>query len=315
MTDDIKVSVICITYNHERYIDKCLAGIVMQQTDFKYEVIVYDDASPDKTADIVKEYAEKYPELIKPFYQKNNTVSRGYNKYHDIYRLSKGEYFAICEGDDFWTDPLKLQKQFDFMEAHPDYSLCGTAAYFANEDSSFMPEMFSRPGGSREIPVEEIIDDWCMATASLFYRKNKRVVDIPYVGDCRNGDFATAVYLALNGRVYYIDEPTCAYRKMSIGSLGYRWRSEPEFYKKSRTAYLGMLKRIDEFTEYRFTDIISKKIERDYFEMCLTLGDYKAAKEVKNKFNELSVIEKTLLWVKYKFPRIIKIVRKARGQI
>ncbi len=315
MQDGIKVTVVCITYKHERYIKACLDGIVMQKTDFPFEVIVYDDASPDKTAEIVKKYEEAYPQLIKPFYQKNNATSRGYNKYYDIYPLAKGKYIALCEGDDFWTDPYKLQKQYDFMEAHPDYSLCGTAAYYAREDGSFMSELFSRPGGSREIPVEEVINDWCMATASLFYCRDKRVIEIPYKGDCRNGDFATAVYLALNGRVYYIDEPTCAYRKMSIGSLGYRWRSEPEFYRKSRTAYLEMLKRIDEYSGYKYTDIIKDKIERDYFDMCLTLGDYKAAKDVKNRFDAMSFAEKIKLWIKYRFPGLINKVRKARGQI
>lgn len=315
MHNDIKVTVVCITYKHERYIESCLNGIVMQQTDFPFEVIVYDDASPDKTAEIIKSFEERYPELIKPFYQKNNATSRGYNKYHDIYPLAKGKYLAICEGDDFWTDPLKLQKQYDFMESHPDYSLCGTAAHLAREDGSFMPETFSLSGGSREISTEEIIDNWCMATASLFYRKDKRVIDIPYIGDCRNGDYATAVYLALNGRVYYIDEPTCAYRKMSIGSLGYRWRSEPEFYKKSRLAYLDMLKRIDVFSEYKYTDLIKNKIERDYFDMCLTLGDYKAAKAVQNKFKALTFADRVKLWIKYRFPKLINIVRKYRGQI
>ena len=315
MQNEVRVTVVCITYNHEKYIDKCLRGIVMQKTDFPFEAIVYDDASPDGTAEIIKKYENEYPEIIKPFYQKDNTFKRHYNKYHDIYALAKGDYLAICEGDDFWTDPYKLQKQFDFMEAHPDYSLCGTSAYLAREDDTFMPEMFSVEGGSREIPTGEIIDDWCMATASLFYRKDKRVVDIPYMGNCSNGDYATAVYLALNGRVYYIDEPTCAYRIMSIGSFSYRSRSDPEFYRKVRTAYLEMLERIDEFSEYKYTDIIKNKIDHDYFEMCRALGDYKGAKKAEKRFKELSLFEKSKLYVKYKFPKAIRFVRKARGQI
>ncbi len=315
MQNDIKVTVVCITYNHERYIAKCLDGIVMQQTDFPFEAIVYDDASPDKTAEIVKMYEEKYPEIIKPFYQKNNTKSRGYNKYHDIYPLAKGEYLAICEGDDFWTDPHKLQKQFDFMESHPDFSLCCTGAYSAGDDNSFLPEMFSLPGGSHEMRTEDIIEDWRVATASLFYRKNKRVIDIPYKGDCGNGDYATAVYLALNGRVYYMDEPTCAYRVVSIGSFSYRSRSDPEFYKKVRTSYIEMLKRIDEYSEYKYTDIIKNKIEHDRFEMYRALGDYKSAKEFENRFQSLSLTEKAKLWVKYRFPKLINVVRKARGQL
>lgn len=127
MKEEPLVSIKCLVYNHEPYLRKCLNGFIIQKTSFKFEAIVHDDASTDGSADIIKEYAEKYPDIIKPIYEKNNL----YSKHH--YSLTKimnnacnGKYIAFCEGDDYWTDPYKLQKQVDFLESNPDYGLVHT---------------------------------------------------------------------------------------------------------------------------------------------------------------------------------------------
>ena len=114
---DIKVSIICLAYNHEKYIRSALQGFVDQITDFGYEVLINDDASTDKTADIIREYEKKYPDIIKPVYQKENQHSQGI-RIISTYLLPKaqGEYLAYCEGDDFWTDPLKLEKEVSILE-------------------------------------------------------------------------------------------------------------------------------------------------------------------------------------------------------
>lgn len=104
----------------------CLDGFVMQQTSFPYEVLVYDDASTDGTPVIIQEYAEKYPDIFKPTLYKKNNYSQGlgYVGFYTGIKEAKGKYVAYCEGDDYWTDPHKLQKQVDFLEAHPDYEIC-----------------------------------------------------------------------------------------------------------------------------------------------------------------------------------------------
>lgn len=118
------VSVCCITYNHEPYIVQAIEGFLMQKTNFPIEIIIHDDASKDKTAQIVKQYAEKYPELITPIFQTENQYSKRQGGILNRFVFSKvrGRYIALCEGDDFWTDPYKLQKQVDFLEANPDYT-------------------------------------------------------------------------------------------------------------------------------------------------------------------------------------------------
>ena len=124
---EIIVAIRCITYNHEPYIRDCLDGFVMQKTNFKFVAIVHDDASTDGTANIIKEYAEKYPDIIKPIFEIENQYSKKDGSLqrimNDAIEATGAKYVAMCEGDDYWIDPYKLQKQVDFMEANPDYVL------------------------------------------------------------------------------------------------------------------------------------------------------------------------------------------------
>ncbi|MBQ0142665.1 MAG: glycosyltransferase family 2 protein [Prevotellaceae bacterium] len=118
------VSIVCITYNHEPYLRKALDGFLMQETNFPYEIILAEDCSTDGTRQICEEYKAKYPDRI-------TYISRDYNvggvgNERRAIAAARGKYLAFCEGDDYWIDPLKLQKQVDFMESHPDYSVCFT---------------------------------------------------------------------------------------------------------------------------------------------------------------------------------------------
>ena len=122
---ELMVTIRCLVYNHEPYLRQCLDGFVMQQTDFRFEAIVHDDASTDGSAAIIREYAAKYPDIIKPIYETENQYSKRDGSIRRIMNEhTHGKYVAMCEGDDYWTDPLKLQKQVDFLEANPDFSMC-----------------------------------------------------------------------------------------------------------------------------------------------------------------------------------------------
>ena len=126
MTGDPLVSIQCLVYNHEPFLRQCLDGFVMQQTSFPFEAIVHDDASTDGSAAIIREYAEKYPDIIKPIYETENQYSKhdgSIGRIMDAAIHPSAKYIAQCEGDDYWTDPHKLQLQVDFLESHPDYSL------------------------------------------------------------------------------------------------------------------------------------------------------------------------------------------------
>lgn len=124
MNKQIKLSIVCITYNHEKYIRDCLNGFVIQKTDFYFEILINDDASTDKTADIIREYEATYPHLFRCVYQRKNQWRSGKNVLTDIlFPMIRGKYVALCEGDDYWTDPLKLQKQVDFLDNNPEFSM------------------------------------------------------------------------------------------------------------------------------------------------------------------------------------------------
>ena len=141
--NELMVTIRCMTYNHEPYIRQCLEGFVMQKTNFRFEAIVHDDASTDGTAAIIREYAEKYPDIIKPIYETENQYSKHDGSLKRIMNcVTHGKYIALCEGDDYWIDSLKLQKQIDYMEQHSECSLCGTNGLILWDNGVKNPKYF-----------------------------------------------------------------------------------------------------------------------------------------------------------------------------
>ncbi len=142
------VAIRCTAFNHEKYIAECLNGFLAQETTFPFEVIVHEDASTDNTANIIREYEAKYPKIIKPIYETTNQYSKQDGSFTRIINSHlKRKYIAMCEGDDYWTDPLKLQKQVTFLESHPDYGMCygivrqynqAKKAFFTNRGTDFV---------------------------------------------------------------------------------------------------------------------------------------------------------------------------------
>ena len=212
--ENILVSVICTAYNHEPYIRQCLEGFIMQKTTFVFEVLIHDDASTDKTADIIREYEAKYPDIIKPIYQTENQFSKrtGIMKTFQYPRV-KGKYIALCEGDDYWIDSLKLQKQVDFLENNLDYSMCFHEAKILNETN--IP--FSFPSlGNRDYNGNELFKNWIVPTASIVAR-SKVISSI--IDDTRilNGDINIVLSSAKQGKVYGIHEVMSIYRVQNNG--------------------------------------------------------------------------------------------------
>jgi len=140
MQKEIQVTILCITYNHGPYIRNTLEHFVKQRVNFRYEILIHDDASTDATADIIREYAERYPDVFVSILQKENQYSKGVPIIAKLYPKAQGKYLAICEGDDFWPDLDKLQKQFDFLETHPEYSaVAGVTEFFDDEGNVTRP--------------------------------------------------------------------------------------------------------------------------------------------------------------------------------
>lgn len=219
----VMVSVKCLAYNQEKYIRQALDGFLMQKTNFKYEVIVHDDASTDSTAAIITEYAEKYPDIIKPLLEKENLFSKpdGDHINQTILPALRGKYIALCEGDDYWTDPDKLQKQVDFMESHPDFTFCFHNAILHFENGSQPDKPFTNLE-TREYSEKELIDDWKAPTAAFLFPS--KILNSPIyqqvlaskkliVGD--NPLMRTCMHY---GRAYAFAEPMSVYRIQPTGA-------------------------------------------------------------------------------------------------
>ena len=136
------VSICCMAYNHEKFIRQCLDGFVMQKTTFAFEILVHEDASTDNTASIVSEYESKFPHLFRCVYQTENQFKKQNTLVNILFKMAKGKYIALCEGDDYWTDPLKLQKQVDFLEANEDYTICFHDVYALYPDGKMVEDSF-----------------------------------------------------------------------------------------------------------------------------------------------------------------------------
>ncbi len=235
MTKECTVSVICTAYNHEKFIRDALEGFVKQQTTFEYEVLINDDASPDNTANIIREYEEKYPQLFRVFYQRENQYSQGVNVENDILiAAARGKYIALCEGDDYWTDPQKLQVQVDYLEANPDCAACvgNTVVHYC--DGSIPDALHSKGRGDHDVAFSTILSGMGNSyhPSTLVFR-SEYVKDLPeYFNIGFNygfDDLPRALYLAQCGRVHYIDRPLSLYR---IGSNPTSWSSNVESYRK-----------------------------------------------------------------------------------
>ena len=210
------VSVQCLVYNHEPYLRKCLDGLVMQKTHFPFEIIVHDDVSTDHSVDIIKEYESKYPDIVKPIYEKENQYSKGDGRIIQIMNVAcKGKYIALCEGDDYWTDPLKLQKQVDFLESHPEYSMvCCRTELYSERRKKIIGEVRTRIGNGSLSPKLVILKGGLyIATVSVIYKKDLRSNDYPsYCIKCHVGDYPLQIMGAMKGGIYYFDEPMAVYR-------------------------------------------------------------------------------------------------------
>ena len=169
------VSVVTITYNHAPYIAKCIEGVLMQQVNFPMEFIIAEDCSTDGTRAICEEYAKKYPDLIRLLPSEGN-MGAVMNEQR-AFEAARGKYIATCEGDDYWTDPLKLQKQVDFLESHSDYSVCfhRFKRYHANDgtwESDHCENLFLDGQDSVEISMHQFMHQWVTQYLTMVFRKD-----------------------------------------------------------------------------------------------------------------------------------------------
>lgn len=221
--DDILVSIWCVTYNHELYIRDALKGFLMQKTNFKYEIIIHDDASTDRTVEIIKEYEEKYSGLIQTICQKENQYSKenGNNYLYLYYQMinnCRGKYIATCDGDDYWIDPHKLQIQVNYMETHPECVMTGHNEIVLNckKVTATLMNMGCINGC---IDARELITQKTVLQPSSRMFKRALIMDLnDFLKEFGVGDYPFILYFLEQGSIYYFDKVMAVYRFNSRGS-------------------------------------------------------------------------------------------------
>lgn len=210
------VAIQCITYNHELYIHDALEGFVMQKTNFPFVAIVHDDASTDGTAEIIREYAEKYPDIIKPIYEKENQYSKHDGSLSKIINQARigtrSKYIAMCEGDDFWIDSFKLQKQVDFLESHTDFGMCFTKVKRFDNSSKKIVDEFGR---EKDTLISLLCGNTIPTPSVILSRKiyEKYIIMIkPEKQSWLMGDYPLWLWTAGTSKIYFMNDVTATYR-------------------------------------------------------------------------------------------------------
>lgn len=267
---EIMVSICCITYNQEAYVKDTLEGFLKQKTDFLYEVLIHDDASTDKTGEIIRDYAARYPDIIKPILQTENQYSQGLTNISGTFNFPRatGRYIAMCEGDDYWTDELKLQMQIDYMEEHPDCSLCFHSAEVDVLERAVTEHQMRPYQKDRMVTSEEIIGKRSgYPTASLVFR-TEMVKELPdFYVQAPIADIPLQLLAAARGYGYYIDRPMCVYRLggavswTSMMKQGDYEAKQKRYFEQMETMYRGF----DIHSGKRFHETVEKAIRRLYF--------------------------------------------------
>ncbi len=232
------ISICCTTYNHEKYIAQTLDSFLSQETDFPFEILIHDDASTDQTAAIVRRYADQYPDIIQPMFQIQNQYSKNIpiNETFNFPR-AKGQYIALCEGDDYWCDPQKLQRQIAHMESDPTCTFSFTNAYIHDEqeaapDRDFLPYYEAeRPwykGESASYTLDEIARLSFIPTASIVFRTDalRALPRAFHEKMCQHGDLRMKLYLTAAGHAWYEHIYSCVYRENVSGSAMHIWKKE-----------------------------------------------------------------------------------------
>jgi glycosyltransferase involved in cell wall biosynthesis len=224
----IKVSILCITYNHEKFIKQALESFIMQKTNFDFEVIIGEDCSTDNTREIIKEFEKKYPNIIKPIYREKNLGAMA--NFVDILCKAEGNYIALCEGDDFFIDENKLQVQADFFDNNPEYSVCFHPVKVFFENGEREEHIFPKVEDFGEFCLEELLKNNFIQTNSVMYRKRSCYKNIPQ--NIMPGDWYLHSYHAEFGRIGFIDKVMATYRKHEGGIWWNAYKDMDELLKK-----------------------------------------------------------------------------------
>ena len=285
---DPKLSVILITYNHEKYIEKALDSVLSQVTDFPFEIVIGDDCSPDDTKNIIREYRDKYPDIIRIVHREKNTGRPTLNVYETTMKC-RGDYLAYLEGDDYWTDSDKLQKQMDFLNEHPEYIACTHSHKMIDDNGNDItdPEIL-KISDMYKWSGEFTMDDfeksgfwpghYSSVVSKNIYKNKKHDYTILYKSHDFVDDGQILLFLLMEGKIYRLDDEMSVWRYVKKAG-GNSWTSRSmkrNIQKEDILMSMELMKWLEK--EYSLRDYAKIKAKKD-FETALYLYSSSPSKE------------------------------------
>lgn len=307
---DIAVSICCITYNQASYIRKCLDGLIMQKTNFKYEIIIHDDCSTDGTTDIVKEYADKYPDLIVPIIQSVNQYQKGNKRIlaSYVFPIAKGKYYAICEGDDYWIDPLKIQKQVDFLDLHPDVGMCFTDfdVFFVKSRKYYHSVLKNYP--EKYCSVYETLDKWLLGQYYVgpmtWMVRSKLWKACPKINSI-DGTFVQFAHFYASSKVFCLKDETTAVYRCHDGSATHQLTAKKQYEREKgifevKLALLELYR--DKISDYDSTLFGIKKNFYSTLLLILNNGDKNEIENARLILGKKKSLKQKIIFMIYRIP-------------
>ena len=235
------VDILMPVYNHENYIEAALKGVVSQKTDFKFRLLIGEDSSKDNTRSIIERYHKDYPDILVPFYREKNLGA--YENGKLLFSEMRSKYVALCEGDDYWTDPLKLQKQVDVLEKDSKLSMAAHGSYRLTDKLSVVDSPFNVDTiwSTKDI----LVNNWFIMTASLMFRRSMMDLSPDWFSKVSHADLALILLTSLNGNGFYTPEPMCVYRIAGLGIMS-------RFAIKESKGFIFLLDQFNKKSDYKF---------------------------------------------------------------
>ncbi|MBO0588603.1 glycosyltransferase [Sporosarcina sp. E16_8] len=321
------VSINCITYNHEDYIADAIESFLMQKTNFDFEILIGEDCSTDDTKKIVERYANQYPEKIRVITSAQNV---GFRKNSQrIFENSKGKYIAECEGDDYWTDPYKLQKQVDYLEQNPECTFCFHNAVLVKANKKVIPGVQTHlikksnyyfHGGDSNYSVGELALLGFIPTASFMYPKHLMDNLPEWCSTAIVGDVPIKLITTSYGYAHYLDETMSVYRTGVKGSIMYNWKKESGNKEKQiliNEGFLHLFDNFNDFTKDKYKPEIDKAKIQFELEIVRLERERKKLKipRYKEYFNRLGLNGKIRYYARYNFPSLYVLFTRLKAYI